>query len=129
MKLSTLAIWCFASISFVSAATLSIVPSANGGVSVGIEAAQARIGRPLTPVSVAGVARRTTRRAVVGGAVVVVSLDDSALTVGELAVGVPGAQPINAKTMPTVLASLIESPVLLPGSSVPGLPVAPHEQP
>jgi hypothetical protein len=70
MKLSTLAIRCFASISFMSAAALSIVPSANGGVSVGIEAAQARVGRPFTPVSVAGVARRTTRRAVVGGAVV-----------------------------------------------------------
>ena len=32
--------------------------------------AEARIGRPLTPMSYAGVARRTTRRAVVGGAVV-----------------------------------------------------------
>lgn len=32
--------------------------------------AQAIIGRPLTPFSVAGVARRTTRRAVVGGAAV-----------------------------------------------------------
>ena len=31
---------------------------------------KAEVGRPLTPVSVAGVARRTTRRAVVGGAVV-----------------------------------------------------------
>jgi hypothetical protein len=30
--------------------------------------AEARIGRPLTPMSYAGVARRTTRRAVVGGA-------------------------------------------------------------
>src|SRR5712675_3695684 len=35
-----------------------------------ISAAEARIGRPLTPMSYAGVARRTTRRAVVGGAVV-----------------------------------------------------------
>ena len=32
--------------------------------------AEARIGRPLTPMIYAGVARRTTRRAVVGGAVV-----------------------------------------------------------
>ena len=32
--------------------------------------ADARIGRPLSPGSVAGVARRTTRRAVVGSAVV-----------------------------------------------------------
>jgi hypothetical protein len=38
--------------------------------SVAVESAQARVGRPLSPVSVAGVARRTTRRAVVGGAVV-----------------------------------------------------------
>ena len=35
-----------------------------------ITAAEARIGRPLTPMSYAGVARRTTRRAVVGGAAV-----------------------------------------------------------
>jgi hypothetical protein len=32
--------------------------------------AEARIGRPATPMSYAGVARRTTRRAVVGGAAV-----------------------------------------------------------
>jgi len=38
--------------------------------SFSVESAQARVGRPLTPVSVAGVARRTTRRAVVGGAAV-----------------------------------------------------------
>ena len=44
--------------------------SPGGGVSLSIDSAQARVGRPLTPVSVAGVARRTTRRAVVGGAAV-----------------------------------------------------------
>jgi len=33
-----------------------------------ISQAQARIGRPLTPMSYAGVARRTTRRAVAVGA-------------------------------------------------------------
>jgi hypothetical protein len=32
--------------------------------------ADARVGRPLTPMSAAGVARRTTRRAVAGAAVV-----------------------------------------------------------
>ena len=42
----------------------------SGGISFSVGSAQARVGRPLTPVSVAGVARRTTRRAVVGGAVV-----------------------------------------------------------
>jgi hypothetical protein len=35
-----------------------------------MSSAEARIGRPLTPLSYAGVARRTTRRAVVGGAAV-----------------------------------------------------------
>jgi hypothetical protein len=35
-----------------------------------ITEASARVGRPLTPGSVAGVARRTTRRAVYGAAVV-----------------------------------------------------------
>jgi hypothetical protein len=44
--------------------------SPSSGLSLSIDSAQARVGRPLTPVSVAGVARRTTRRAVVGGAVV-----------------------------------------------------------
>ena len=33
-----------------------------------VSASEARIGRPLTPMSYAGVARRTTRRAAVGGA-------------------------------------------------------------
>ena len=44
--------------------------SQRNGLSLSLVSAQARVGRPLTPVSVAGVARRTTRRAVVGGAVV-----------------------------------------------------------
>ena len=45
--------------------------SGNSTVDSGIiSTAEARIGRPLTPMSYAGVARRTTRRAVVGGAVV-----------------------------------------------------------
>ena len=44
--------------------------SPSVGPSLSIDSAQARVGRPLTPVSVAGVARRTTRRAVVGGAAV-----------------------------------------------------------
>lgn len=36
------------------------------GVSGFVSSAAARVGRPLTPVSVAGVARRTTRRCVSG---------------------------------------------------------------
>ncbi|MGB6389435.1 MAG: hypothetical protein WBE08_13005 [Methyloceanibacter sp.] len=37
----------------------------NPGVSL-VSTAEARVGRPLTPVSVAGVARRTVRRCAVG---------------------------------------------------------------
>ena len=48
----------------------SISWSPSEGLSVAVETAQARVGRPLTPVSVAGVARRHTRRAVVGAAAV-----------------------------------------------------------
>lgn len=48
----------------------SIGWSQGDGLSLSVDSAQARVGRPLTPVSVAGVARRTTRRAVVGGAAV-----------------------------------------------------------
>jgi hypothetical protein len=44
--------------------------SPGGGLSLSIDSAQARVWRPLSPVSVAGVARRNTRRAVVGGAAV-----------------------------------------------------------
>jgi hypothetical protein len=48
----------------------SVAWSPSGSLSLSLESAEARVGRPLTPVSVAGVARRTTRRAVVGGAAV-----------------------------------------------------------
>src|SRR5689334_4609569 len=48
----------------------SIDWSQSDGLSLFVANAQARVGRPLTPVSAAGVARRTTRRAVVGGAAV-----------------------------------------------------------
>jgi hypothetical protein len=61
----------------------SIHWSNEDGLSFSIESAQARVGRPATPVSVAGVARRTTRRAVVGGAAV------GAAAVGAAAVAAP----------------------------------------
>ena len=44
--------------------------SRDRGLALSFESAEARVGRPATPVSVAGVARRQTRRAVVGGAAV-----------------------------------------------------------
>ena len=48
---------------------LSLAWSGQGGISLSVESAQARVGRPLTPVSVAGVARRHTRRAVYGAGI------------------------------------------------------------
>ena len=64
MKFSVPRTLTLASIAFVAATMLSIVPSTNGTLSLGVEGAQARVGRPATPGSVAGVARRTTRRTV-----------------------------------------------------------------
>jgi len=51
---------------FACAALLSFGWSEKRAVSLGIESAQARIGRPLTPFSAAGVARRQYRRAAYG---------------------------------------------------------------
>jgi hypothetical protein len=48
------------------AALFSFGWSEQSGISLSIESAQARVGRPLTPVSVAGVARRQHRRAAIG---------------------------------------------------------------
>ena len=46
----------------LSGLALSERLSITSGVSGFVSSAQARVGRPLTPVSVAGVARRTGRR-------------------------------------------------------------------
>src|SRR3954464_2216316 len=67
MKTRTVVI---ATSAFACAALLSFSWSEQSGVSLSVESAQARVGRPLTPVSVAGVARRQTRRAVYGAGVV-----------------------------------------------------------
>ena len=50
----------------VCATLFSLNWSEQGGTSLSVENAQARVGRPLTPVSVAGVARRQNRRAAYG---------------------------------------------------------------
>src|SRR6187551_1965880 len=52
------------------AALFSFSWSEQKGVSLSVESAQARVGRPLTPVSVAGVARRQGRRAAIGAAAI-----------------------------------------------------------
>jgi hypothetical protein len=55
---------------FAAGSFLSPQWTPGQGPSLSVESAQARVGRPGTPMSVAGVARRSTRRAVVGGAAV-----------------------------------------------------------
>jgi hypothetical protein len=67
MSLTTVAI---AASTFASAALLSFGWSEQRGLSLSVEKAEARVGRPLTPVSVAGVARRQHRRAAYGTGVV-----------------------------------------------------------
>jgi hypothetical protein len=47
---------------FACAALLSFGWAEQGGISLSVESAQARVGRPATPVSAAGVARRQARR-------------------------------------------------------------------
>jgi len=47
-----------------------------------VSASEARVGRPLTPMSYAGVARRTTRRAVYGTAAAVAAVGAYAATPG-----------------------------------------------
>jgi len=65
-----------------SAALISIIVadvSIEGGIV--LSEAQARIGRPLTPLSYAGVARRTTRRAIYATSVYVATLPRGCTTV------------------------------------------------
>lgn len=69
MKQMSLRKVAMAASAFACAAVLSFGWSEQGGVSLSVESAQARVGRPLTPMSVAGVARRQTRRAVVGAGI------------------------------------------------------------
>ena len=49
--------------SIILAGLMVLFGAAEDGIAFGIGSAQARIGRPLTPMSYAGVARRTGRRA------------------------------------------------------------------
>jgi len=67
IKFKALAI---AASTFACASLFSFGWSEQDGISLSVESAQARVGRPGTPVSVAGVARRQTRRAVYGTAAV-----------------------------------------------------------
>ena len=73
MKNSSLSLHrLFIGVALVAAVFGSVVP---GGFLV--SEAQARVGRPMTPVSVAGVARRTTRRAIRRSTIYVATLPQS----------------------------------------------------
>ena len=50
----------------VCAAPISLHQLQGGGLALSLNSAQARVGRPLTPVSVAGVHRRAVRRCAAG---------------------------------------------------------------
>ena len=66
MKQMSLTTGVIAASTFACAALLSFGWSEQRGLSLSVEKAEARVGRPLTPVSVAGVARRHNRRAAYG---------------------------------------------------------------
>ena len=63
MKKSSI-IACLIGASLICAAPVSVQWSPKKTLVLSVDSASARIGRPLTPGSVAGVARRTTRRTV-----------------------------------------------------------------
>jgi hypothetical protein len=68
---SNLRKFALAASGFAFAVLFSFGWSEQSGLSVSIEKAEAGVGRPLTPVSVAGVARRQYRRAAIGTAAAV----------------------------------------------------------
>lgn len=74
LNMKTIVIWCS-----VIAVGLMIDGWFHGGIFVGT--AEARVGRPLTPISVGGVARRTTRRAIRRSTTYVVALPAGCTTV------------------------------------------------
>ena len=85
MKLMTPGKVAIAISTFACTALLSFGWSEQRGVSLSIESAQARVGRPLTPMSVAGVARRQNRRAAYGYGAGVVGAGVAAAAIGTTA--------------------------------------------
>jgi hypothetical protein len=86
-RLATIAI---ASTTIACGMLFSFDSSGQRGVSLAIQSADARVGRPATPASVAGVARRQGRRAAYGAGVVGAGL----------AAGAVGAATVAAATSP-----------------------------
>src|SRR5262249_45218952 len=86
MKQKSLRTFAIATSAFACATLLSFSWPEQRGISLAVESAQARIGRPLTPVSVAGVARRQYRRAAYGYGAGVVGAGLAAGAIGAAAV-------------------------------------------
>ena len=82
----TLRTFAVATSAFACATLLSFSWSEQRGVSLAVESAQARIGRPLTPMSFAGVARRQYRRGTYGYGAGVVGAGLAAGALGAAAV-------------------------------------------
>src|SRR3974390_2241899 len=89
MKQMSIGKVAIATMTFACTALLSVGWSEQRGVSLSIESAQARIGRPLTPVSVAGVARRQYRRAACSYGPGVVGAGGAAAAIGTAAATSP----------------------------------------
>jgi hypothetical protein len=86
MKQMSLRTFAIATSAVACGTLLSFSWSEQRGVSLSVESAQARIGRPLTPLSVAGVARRHYRRAAYGYGAGVVGAGLAAGAIGAAAV-------------------------------------------
>ncbi len=69
----------------LTATPLSVQLSATTSPSLGVDTANARVGRPLTPVSVAGVNRRQNRRATYGYGAAAVGAGLGAAAIGTAA--------------------------------------------
>ena len=85
MNQLSLAKIAIATTTFACTALLSVGWSEQRGVSLSVESAQARIGRPLTPLSVAGVARRQYRRSAYGYGAGLVGAGVAAAAIGTAA--------------------------------------------
>lgn len=93
MKQMNLSKAAIATAVFAGAAMFSFGWSEQSGVSLSIESAQARVGRPLTPMSVAGVGRRQARRAAYGYGAGVVGAGVGAAAIGTAAAVSAATQP------------------------------------
>jgi hypothetical protein len=78
-------------VAVLCAAPFSIEWSQKTGIALSLNSAHARIGRPLTPLSVAGVARRTTRRTVRRHAYVGAAAVGAAVVVGATVAALPAS--------------------------------------